>query len=194
MTESSTVPGTTDGGQDPADLPAAYTPPASQGDLDRIITERVARVKSQFKDYGELKMKAAELDQMRQTSQTESERQAAELVRWQSEAERWRTDAVGSRIQAVAASDFADPSDAVTALDPAKYLDASGQIDEDAIRADLADVLERKPHWRRADGAPPAPRVPAPNPNQGSGQNGRSAPDPAAEFASILQGQLNRSG
>jgi hypothetical protein len=170
---------------------ATYTPPATQADLDRIIFDRVTRTKNQFKDYTELKAAKAELDQIKAQNQTAEQRQAEELTRWQSEAEKWRTASVGSRIEALAALDFADPSDASGALaDPGKYLDAGGQIDENAIRADLADVLERKPHWRRPEGASP-PRAPAPNPAQGSG-GGRPAADPAGEFAAIIQSQLQR--
>lgn len=165
-----------------------YTPPATQADLDRIITERVARTKNQFKDYAELKAAKAELDQIRAQNQTEAERLTEELSKWQTEAEKWRTNAVGNRIQTLASADFADPSDATAALaDPGKYLDAGGQIDEDAIKADLAAVLDQKPHWRR-NSDNPGPRLPAPNPAQGSG--GAAATNPADEFASILQRQL----
>jgi len=174
------------GGQEPS----TYTAPATQADLDRIIADRVSRTKAQFKDYNELKAAKAELDQIRQQNQTEAERQAQELTKWQSEAETWRKTAVGARIEALAATDFADPSDASASLDPAKYLDAGGQIDEAAIKTDLAEVLERKPHWRRAEGAPPA-RLPAVNPAQGSG-GGRSPADPGTEFAAIIQSQLQR--
>jgi hypothetical protein len=171
----------------------AYTPPATQADLDRIISERVARTKNQFKDYADLKAKAEQFDQQQLANQSEAERQAQELARWQSEAEKWRTASVAHRIEALAATEFADPSDAATALaDPARYLDAGGQINEDAIKADLADVLARKPHWRRQEGTP-APRVPAPNPNQGSGTAGTPASSPANELAAILQSQLNGS-
>lgn len=131
----------------------------------------------------------AQWRQLEEASKSELERKTEELSRWQSEAQSWRSTAVGSRIQALAATDFADPSDAVSSLDVSKYLDAGGQIDDQAIQADLAELLERKPHWRRQEATPASPRIPAPNPNQGSG-GGRPAADPAREFASIIQGQL----
>ena len=31
--------------------------------------------------------------------------------------------------------------------DPSKYVDSDGEIDTDAIEAELTDLLERKPHW-----------------------------------------------
>lgn len=130
--------------------------------------------------------------QLEEASKTELQRAQEELTRWQTEAGTWRTAAVSSRVETLAASDFADPSDAIAAIgDPAKYLDAGGQINEDAIKADLGALLERKPHWRRAaDQAPAAPRIPAPNPAQGSGVNGRPAANPAAEFGALVQGLL----
>lgn len=133
--------------------------------------------------------KLEEYDRLEQASKTELERATEELGRWQSEAEKWRTASVSSQIQALAATaDFADPSDAVHALDPAKYLDAGGQIDEAGIKRDLAALLERKPHYRRTT-EPPGPRAPAPNRAQGAG--GTAAPaDPATEFASLIQGRL----
>lgn len=137
----------------------------------------------------DLKTKLTEYDKLVEASKTDQERQAEELARWQQDAQKWRSEAVTARVQALAA-DFADPSDAVAAVDPAKYLDAGGQIDEAAIKADLDALLERKPHWRRSPGAgsATAPRVPSPHPAQGAG-GGTSTADPAAEFAAILQGR-----
>jgi hypothetical protein len=128
---------------------------------------------------------------LEEASKTAQQRAEEEATRWQSEAETWRTKAVSSRVETLASADFADPSDALAAIsDPAKYLGAGGEIDEAAIKADLASVLEKKPHWRRAPDAPPGPRVPAPNPAQGSGVNGKAAADPATELAAILRAQL----
>lgn len=192
MTDTSTTAtddGTQTGTEATQTEQATYTPPATQADLDRIITDRVNRTKAQFKDYQQLKAAADELAQIKAANQTEAERQAQELTRWQSEAEKWRTAAVGNRVQALAA-DFADPSDAVSSpefADLGKYLDAGGQIDEAAIQADLAALLERKPHWRRPEGAQ-GPRLPAPNPAQGT--SGRTAATPGEEFGAILRGQL----
>jgi hypothetical protein len=135
------------------------------------------------------KRKLAEYERLEQASKTELDRKTEEATRWQSEAEKWRSRSVSSTIQALAASDFADPTDAVNALDPAKYLDAGGAIDDTAIKKDLADLLERKPHYKR-NGEPPAPRVPAPNRAQGASTGTPS--DPAAEFGALLQSRLAR--
>jgi len=50
---------------------AAFTPPASQADLDRIIGDRVARERGKFADYDELKAKAAELDKASEATKSE---------------------------------------------------------------------------------------------------------------------------
>lgn len=135
------------------------------------------------------KQKLAEYDKIVEAQKTEAQRAQEELQRWQTDAEKWRGTAVASTVRALAAADFADPDDAVRNVDPAKYLDAGGVIDEKAIAADLAKLLEAKPHYRRPEQST-GPRPPRPNVNQGSGQNGRSAGDPAQEFATILQGSL----
>lgn len=135
------------------------------------------------------KQKLAEYDKLVESQKTEAQRLADETARWQTEAEKWRATSVGATVRALAAADFADPDDAVRNLDSAQYLDAGGTIDEAAIRKDLAALLESKPHYRRSDETA-APRPPRPNPAQGSGVNGRSTPDPAQEFAAIMQRQL----
>lgn len=133
--------------------------------------------------------KLSEYERLEEASKTELERKTEELTRWQTEAERWRAASVSSTIQALAATDFADPTDAVNALDPAKYLNAGGEVDQEAIKRDLAALLEKKPHYRR-NSEPVSPRVPAPNPLQGApaGKPG----DPAAEFGALLSRQLAR--
>lgn len=163
-----------------------FAPITSQDEFDRRIAERINRTKAQFKDYADLKQKAEEFDRLQEAQKTETQKQTEELSRWQTEAERWRGAAVASTVKALAASDFADPDDAVRNLDPAKYLGVDGVIDEDAIRSDLGSLLEAKPHYRRSE---TSPRVPAPNPAQGA-SGGTSPSDPATQFASILAGHI----
>lgn len=164
-----------------------WKPPESQADLDRIINERLARQKAQFKDYDDLKSKAAEFDKQQEAQKSELEKTQSDLTRWQTEAETWRSAAVSNTVKALAAADFADPDDAVRNLDVSKYLDAGGDIDEKTIQADLAALLEAKPHYRRAE-EQQSPRAPRPNQAQGSG--GQPVTDPAQELAAIVRGQL----
>lgn len=137
----------------------------------------------------EQRQQLAEYQTLVEASRSDQDRLRDEATRWQTEAEKWRTESVRSRVETLATADFADPSDAVSAIDPSRYLDAGGQIDEAAIKADLAEVLARKPHWRRPT-EPSKARVPGPNMNQGSGGGGKAALDPRQEFAAILQGRL----
>lgn len=135
------------------------------------------------------KRKLTEYDKLVESQKTEAQKLADETARWQSEAEKWRATSVGATVKALAATDFADPDDAVRNLDPGKYLDAGGVIDEKQIQADLAALLDAKPHYRRTEAVSGA-RAPKPNPAQGSGVNGKAAPDPAQEFAALVQQQL----
>jgi len=147
------------------------------------------RSKDNYAKLKEAEPKLSEYQQIIDERKTVEERQAEEVTRWQTEAEQWRTAAVSNRITALASNDFADPSDAVAALAGQQFLDAGGQIDETAITAALSDVLERKPHWRRADpSSQQGPRPPAPNPNQGN--TGAAASDPASLFGSIVRSQI----
>ncbi len=51
--------------------PVAYTPPATQADLDRIIADRLSRERAKYGDYQELKSKAAQFDELTEAQKTE---------------------------------------------------------------------------------------------------------------------------
>jgi len=124
--------------------------------LDRMKAERAAAKKEAAaakKSAAEERRKAAEL--ARKVAEFE-DRDKSELEKAQAKAERSEKQAasavarsVRSEIKVAASDTFADTSDAIDVLmrDPSKYVDADGEIDTDAIEADLADLLERKPHW-----------------------------------------------
>lgn len=134
------------------------------------------------------RQKLSKYDEIVKANQTDLEKAQGEVSRWQTEAEKWRGSAVASTVRALAATDFADPDDAVRNVEPGKYIDAGGAIDEKAIKADLDALLAAKPHYRRAtdDGSP---RAPKPNPAQG-GTNGTPT-DPAQLFAGVMQQALS---
>jgi hypothetical protein len=123
----------------------------------------------------ELEPKAAELQRIKDSEKTESERLNDQLQRANEQVTKTRQRLVRSQVKALAgaATDdraaFADPADAFGELDLDSYIDSDGDIDEAAIEADLQALLERKPHWarpspRRARGVPHriALRRPAP--------------------------------
>jgi hypothetical protein len=73
------------GGQEPADSPKGYKPPASQDELDRIIRDRLAREQAKYADYADLKTKAAEWEKAQEASKTEAQKQADALAKLQAE-------------------------------------------------------------------------------------------------------------
>lgn len=139
----------------------------------------------------EQKARLEEFDRIEQAAKSDLDKANEQLSRWQTEAEKWRSTSVSSTIKALASVDFEYPEDAVNQLDPAKYLDAGGTIDEHAIKRDLDALLESRPNWRRGSQTDSGPRPPRPNPHQGASAGGRTTPDPAQEFAAFLQQQLH---
>ena len=67
---SSTSEETEDGGSSAGDASRTYT----QEELDRHIAQRVQKTKAQFKDYGDIKAKAEQLDQLQAERQTDLEK------------------------------------------------------------------------------------------------------------------------
>ncbi len=57
-----------------ADDADGYEPPASQADLDRIIGERLARERSRYADYDELRERATQFDALVEASKSDQER------------------------------------------------------------------------------------------------------------------------
>lgn len=55
-----------------------FKPITSQEQLDRLIGERINKVKSQFTDYDDLKSKASKLDELEEKNKTELQRIAEE--------------------------------------------------------------------------------------------------------------------
>lgn len=111
--------------------------------------------------------KLSEYDALVAASKTDIERMTDALAVEKARAEALRTTAVASKVEALAAKKFADPSDAIAFLDPTKYVSDSGSIDADAISADLADLLGRKPHLGRTEVGEPKPF-----PGQGASASG----------------------
>jgi hypothetical protein len=131
----------------------------------------------------------AELQRIKDSEKTESERLSDQLTRAQEQITKTRQRLVRTQVQALAMSGFADPEDAVGALDLDSYIDSDGDIDEAAIKADLDALLERKPHWAKTQ-PQEGPRRPAPDRTQASGANKKQAPNPRDEFAGWLSTRL----
>lgn len=82
---------------------------------------------------------------------------------------------VQAEIRAAATDSFADPSDAAAFLDLGSYAGDDGEVDTDKIKADLADLLKRKPHLART-----GRKGPKPDPSQGAKPGG--TPDLQAQI------------
>ena len=59
---------------------SGFTPPATQKDLDHIITERVQRERAKYADYEDLKGKAAQLATIEQANLSEVEKTAQKIA------------------------------------------------------------------------------------------------------------------
>ncbi|MEU6990398.1 hypothetical protein ABZ953_07005 [Streptomyces sp. NPDC046465] len=143
----------------------------------------------------ELEPKAAELQRIKDSEKSESERLNDQLSRANELVTRTRTRLVEARVQALAGAQvaeraaFTDPEDAVGQLDLSSYIDGDGDIDEAAIEVDLQALLERKPHWAKSQ-PPEGPRRPAPDRTQASGANKQRSPNPEDEFEGFIKAQL----
>lgn len=163
------------GGAPPKTEAPAWTPPASQADLDRIITERLAREKAKFADYDDLKRKAAEHDKAAEAAKTEHEK-AVEAARKEGMTEALKvanSRLVSAEARALAAeAQFQDPGDAVRLLDLSDVTVADdGTVDTEGIKTALAELAKTKPYLIRDSG-------PKPPPTFGGGPRKTETPDP----------------
>lgn len=167
--------------------------------LDRMKAERAAAKKEaatakkaaveERRKGAALAKKVAEFEDR---DRTELEKAEAKAKRSDDLATKAVTRTVAAEVKAAAAGKFADVSDATDALlrDPGKYVDSDGEVDVDAIEADLADLLERKPHWAVAEPAAetePAKKPKPPKPDLGQGPRG---PVPPASFLDAPKEQV----
>lgn len=113
------------------------------------------------------KSAADKLASLEAEQQTEAEKLAAAKDAAEARAAAALTRAVAAEIKVLAA-DFADPTDAEAAVNASDFIDDKGDIDVDGIKARLNDLLEAKPHWRKAPAEPPKPKAPKPDPGQGA--------------------------
>jgi hypothetical protein len=158
----------------------------------RKKNSEAANLRKRLKELEPLARKAKEFED---AQKSESERLNDQLAAANDQIAKTRTRLVEARVQALAGSEkgerkaFTDPEDALGSLDLASYIDASGDIDETAIEADLQALLERKPHWAKTQ-PQEGPRRPAPDRTQASGANKKQAPNPRDEFAGWLSSKL----
>lgn len=173
----------------------AYTAPASQADLDRIINERLARERAKFADHADLKAKAARLAEIEAANATETEK-AVTKAREEGKAEVLtvaNARLVNAEVRALAAAaKFRDPTDAIAQLSSrlgeVKVSD-DGEVDGAAIKTLLDDLARTKPYLLDATSDDGSATVAASLDLGTRGGTGKTG-DPATDFAKILQGQI----
>jgi hypothetical protein len=151
----------------------------------RKKNSEAANLRKRLKELEPLARKAKELED---AQKSEAERLTDQLRAAQEQITATRQRLVRSQVQALATG-FADPEDAIGALDLSTYVDDDGDIDEAAIKADLTALLERKPHWAKPQ-PQEGPRRPAPDRTQASGAKQSRTLTPEDEFSGWLKSQL----
>lgn len=160
MTAPSPEPTPTPAPPTTASLPPTYEAPASQADLDRIISDRVARERAKYADHADLKAKAARLEEIESANATDMEK-AVKAARSEGESEanqRANARLVKSEARALAAAaNFRDAADAVAFLDLSNIrVGQDGEVDGAAVKT-LLDALSTSKPYLLTDSTPPPP-------------------------------------
>lgn len=149
MSEAPT--GEPNGGQEtgttPPEAKPEFTPITSQDDLNRIITERVQRERGKYADYKDLKAKAARLDEIEESTKTETQK-AAER---EAAAEKRAVEAEARALRREVALEHQLGKDDAALLD--------SLTDEDAMRAlaaRLGAAAGKKSNYVPREGSNPA--------------------------------------
>lgn len=154
----------------------------------RKKNSEAANLRKRLKDQEPL---LAELQQRKDAEKSDTDRLSDQLDAAKEQIAKTRQRLVRTQVQALAMTGFADPEDAVGALDLDSYIDSDGDIDEAAIKADLDALLERKPHWAKSQ-PQEGPRRPAPDRTQASGANKQRTLNPSDEFEGFMNSRLLR--
>ncbi|WP_373070125.1 hypothetical protein [Gemmatimonas sp.] len=176
--------------------PPAWTAPATQADLDRIINERLTRERAKFADYDTVKARATKLDEIEAANLSDLDK--ANAARDAAETRATEREATANRklIKAAVTTAVAGKTaDGVTADDIIGYLGELTVTDDgdiDGLTETIEALLEAKAFLKSA--APAAPTAPvtttgATNParNSNAGQitdiSGMSPPEIAQALA-----------
>jgi len=168
--------GTGDGG-DGGDGGTGGDPPKTftQAELDKIVSERLARQKSQFGDYEDLKAKAKAHDELIAANASDHEkalaqaRTEADAKARTEERQRYGGQLVDASIRAAVAGrlDAEKLGALLEPIDRSRFMTADGGVDEEKVKAYVAGIVPVKPETR------------APNLQQGArgnaGAGGQSA-------------------
>lgn len=149
-----------DGGEEKSDendsKPDGDTRTFTQAELDRVVSDRLARERAKFGDYETLKAAKAELDQIKADNASELDKAVA-AARKEGEtaaATRANQRLVAAEARALAAAaKFHDPRDAAQLVDLSKVkVGDDGEVDADAIKALIDQLATERPYLVKADG------------------------------------------
>jgi hypothetical protein len=147
----------------PAEAPAAEEAQAqhaektyTQADIDRIIGERIAGVKSKYADYEDAKKAAAELAELKAAQMTEVERVKAEAEAARAELEAARAEAKNANTRALRIKVGTEKGL------PSPLIDRLTGEDEESIAADADAILSVMPKPAAPGGSNPPGEAPDP--------------------------------
>lgn len=136
--------------------PAAPAEPAGDAQLGPAGEKALAEWKQRAKAAErESRTHAARLQELEDRDKSEVQKAGERAAAAEQRAAAMAQRAAKAEVRALAASTFADPSDAAAFLDLADFVDDQGDIDSKGIEKALADLLKRKPHLGR-ESAPPS--------------------------------------
>lgn len=167
-------------GQTPPAGGSEFKAPASQDELNRIISERIARVEAKYKDVGDLRKKASEYEKLMADKQTAEEKLQA------------RAEAAEKRAQELEAANQAREEKAALEQQVADWktkiaADAKfAGVPASALRGTTEEELREHAAQLKALIPDPDPRRGAYVRDEGS-QTGSGSLDPRAVFADILK-------
>jgi len=130
-------------GDPPADPPKSYT----QADIDRAVEARLARERGKFKDYDDLKAKAARLDELEGANASDLEK-AVKTAQDETRAAVAREygERLAAGILKAELGQRMKPADAdalISDLNLAKFVDDKGDVDNDALKAVIDRVAPK---------------------------------------------------
>jgi hypothetical protein len=144
---------------DPEPTPPEFQPITSQADFDRMVQQRIARVKATPPaDYEDLKARTARLDELEAASLSDLEKERARAEKAEERANTIEAEAKETRLRAALVTEAAKPGRNVVDIDAAIAL-----LDRDALELDadgnptnvasaMDSLLKAKPFLVAADG------------------------------------------
>lgn len=141
-----------------------FKPPASQEELDRIITQRIERERAKFADYDELKAKAAKFDEAAEANKSEQQKLEDRVTKAEEAAAKAQLEALRFRVAT---------KHGISDEDAELFLTGT---DEKALTAQAERLAERADAKRKM------------NPSPGEGGTTTPADDPKRQFLTELRG------